>query len=426
MKLSEIRGSGPNPELFGVPATVVIDSKDAINVQNFGAKGDGQTNDTAAIQAAVDVAVAGSGKVLVPDGVYMVDALQAVRLRSGVVFQMESGAILQAIPNSSRFSAVLAIENVNNVTVLGGTIRGERKLHSGKKGEWGMGVQINGSRNILIQGTAANDCWGDGFYIGTETFVGPNAWMELFGVPENIRLIDIRANNNRRQGISLIAGINVEILRPILTNTNGTAPAAGLDIETNRNTDFLENIVVSDAFTANNQGSGITLNTERLQGTDRPISIKIINHRDEGSNRGFFTGGRGIIPGSILIDSPQWIESKQNALAILIHDYRSFFIDVCNPQIYNANRKGSKVPTTGATIAVYNFDGDEEGDGIGNIRISAPFITETEDPRKTVRGIYAWDVSGRPLQNFIITAPAYLAQIGFDESLKQYIKSSQP
>ncbi|MGL5515007.1 MAG: glycosyl hydrolase family 28-related protein, partial [Sporomusa sp.] len=99
MKKSELRGSGPNPELFGVPATVVIDNKDAVNVKSFGAKGDGQTNDTAAIQTAVDAAAAGNSKVLVPDGVYMVDALQGVRLKSGVVFQMESGAILQAIPN---------------------------------------------------------------------------------------------------------------------------------------------------------------------------------------------------------------------------------------------------------------------------------------------------------------------------------------
>ena len=43
------------------------------NVQNFGAKGDGITDDTAAIQRAIDAAAAaGGGQVYVPTGTYIV------------------------------------------------------------------------------------------------------------------------------------------------------------------------------------------------------------------------------------------------------------------------------------------------------------------------------------------------------------------
>src|SRR5438552_10740284 len=61
---------------------VMAASAQAADVRNFGARGDGVANDTAALQAAIDAAgAAGGGLVAVPSGVYMVDPLA---LRTGV------------------------------------------------------------------------------------------------------------------------------------------------------------------------------------------------------------------------------------------------------------------------------------------------------------------------------------------------------
>ena len=46
-----------------------------VNVLDFGAVGDGVTNDTAAIQAAVDSLTYGGGTVFLPDGTYLVDTI---------------------------------------------------------------------------------------------------------------------------------------------------------------------------------------------------------------------------------------------------------------------------------------------------------------------------------------------------------------
>jgi polygalacturonase len=46
-----------------------------VNVKDQGAKGDGRSDDTAAIQAAIDLVGGTKGTVLVPAGTYMIDAV---------------------------------------------------------------------------------------------------------------------------------------------------------------------------------------------------------------------------------------------------------------------------------------------------------------------------------------------------------------
>lgn len=69
------------------------------NVLEFGAKGDGVTKDTAAIQKAIDA----GGMVLFPPGTYLSGTLY---LKSGGGLELESGAVLLASPDPEDYNTV--------------------------------------------------------------------------------------------------------------------------------------------------------------------------------------------------------------------------------------------------------------------------------------------------------------------------------
>jgi polygalacturonase len=232
------------------------------------AKGNDHKDNTATIQRAIDsISKRGGGVVFFPKGTYYIDALQSIELKDNVTLDFSNGVTLKALPNDSGNYAMINIEDVKNVTLNGNVhIEGERNEHKGTSGEWGMGISIKGSQNININDVNVSDCWGDGIYIGNSDSGETN---------QTISISNPVLENNRRQGISVITAIGLKILNPTITNTNGTPPASGIDIEPNANSERLQNISIVNPSTANNEGNGIEIYLGRLQGTQYPVDITI-------------------------------------------------------------------------------------------------------------------------------------------------------
>lgn len=71
----------------------------ALDVRDFGAKGDGEQDDTPALQAAISACPAG-GTVVLPDGIWSSGPLF---LRSGITLYLESGAVLRGLADRARY-----------------------------------------------------------------------------------------------------------------------------------------------------------------------------------------------------------------------------------------------------------------------------------------------------------------------------------
>lgn len=223
-----------------------------VNVRDKGAKGDGRTDDTEAIQAAIDEVGGTGGTVLVPGGTYMVDAVHKrhrLALKSDMTLKLANDATLKAIPNDSRKYSVLSISNVSNVTVVGGTLEGDRAEHRGKAGEAGMGVRIDkDSRSVTISGVTSRKMWGDGFYVEDA---------------RDVKFCGVTADNNRRQGLSIVEANGVLVTDSLFTNTRGTRPSAGIDLEPDGPEQRVVNVSIKNSKFIDNAGPGIEIAGKR-------------------------------------------------------------------------------------------------------------------------------------------------------------------
>ena len=217
----------------------------------YGAKGDGTTDDTAAIQRAVDAVAGTGGTVMVPDGTYMVNAIaqngsMGIILGSNMTLSLSAGAVFQAIPNSSQNYAILVLYSVNHVNIMGGTLLGERSAHTGTDGEWGMGLSIENSNQVVVQGVTAKECWGDGFYITN--------------LCTDVTLCSVVSDHNRRQGLSVTSVDGLVVRNSTFKNTEGTPPETGIDVEPN-NGNTVNNVLITGCTLRNNAGGGFQCGT---------------------------------------------------------------------------------------------------------------------------------------------------------------------
>jgi polygalacturonase len=223
-----------------------------INVKNMGAMGNGVNDDTAAFQAAFNALPASGGTVVVPNGTYMINALVGISMPSHSRLSMDASAELSAIPNDAERSWVVKVWNVNNVEILGGHIVGERVGHTGTTGEWGYGIDVEGSSTVSVHDIGLSNCWGDGMVVSA-TGSGSTAVLST-GVTIN----RVTSTNNRRQGLTLGPSQQVYVVNSSFTDSNGIAPQAGIDIEpaTQGST---SQVRIENSVLSNNVGNGLEM-----------------------------------------------------------------------------------------------------------------------------------------------------------------------
>lgn len=242
--------------------------------QDFGAKGDGVTDDTAAIQAALDA----SSYVYIPDGVYMVDAgggssqssayESGLRVRSGQRVELSEGAVLKALPNPNKFYNIINANGVEDVRISGGKILGDNATHTGSGGDGGYGVFIRASKNITVEGVEIADCWGDCIMVsyrsesdGSGGYVGVQS--------EDILIDRCCIHGGRRQGISVVSGIGVTIRDCEIYDITQMAPKGGIDIEPDW-VGAADDVIIDGCYIRDTSGASII-----VSGADLTNRVKV-------------------------------------------------------------------------------------------------------------------------------------------------------
>ncbi len=148
------------------------------NIRDFGAKGDGETLDTAAVQAAIDACNRDSGgTVLVPAGDFIIGTLE---LKSNVTLHLATRGRLLGSPRPEDYHAGKNIPTSNGNIVL---------------------IGVAGQENVTIEGNGTIDGNGLKFWTGQGDNTGPgqNRGQGYFNRPhlivfshcQNVRMRDV-------------------------------------------------------------------------------------------------------------------------------------------------------------------------------------------------------------------------------------------
>lgn len=240
-----------------------------VTPQMYGAKADGVTDDTAAIQAALDA----SAYVYIPDGTYMVDAVSGGILpHSNQTIVLSERATLKAITNASKSYSVVKIAEVDNVSISGGKIEGDNATHdTSSGGDAGYGIFISAATRVTVEGMEISDCWGDCImikYIAVQgedgTYTGTQA--------EEITIQRCRLHGGRRQGISVVSGIGVTIRDCEIYDITEMSPKSGIDVEPDW-VGLADDVVIDGCYIHDTDGASVIVSGA----DDRTNRVKVLN-----------------------------------------------------------------------------------------------------------------------------------------------------
>ncbi|MDO5655728.1 MAG: glycosyl hydrolase family 28-related protein [Flavobacteriaceae bacterium] len=257
-------------------------SQKVINVKDFGAKGDGITNDYLSFKNAVEaINKQGGGKLEIPLGHYLLNTYSTGKEDKSLVFQnckqleIEGNNSIMELKgdfhrkvtrtgakhkfSTDRSLVPLLIQNCKDVRISNLVIDGNVDQMSRDASiveAAGHLVMIRESRNVVLYNLELHHAMSDGLVLG-----GNN-------IPSMEITIDrVISRNNGRQALTIGYAQDVMIKNSEFSYTGITegnyghhAPAAGLDIEPNREFQKVKNITFENCTFKNNMGSEAVIN----------------------------------------------------------------------------------------------------------------------------------------------------------------------
>ena len=294
----------------------------------------------------------------------------AVSVPSNTVAEWEPSALIKPLgPFNANFYSILDIRNASNVHLIRPNVDGNNAQNTATSGEFGVGVAIRTSSNVIIEDAVTTNTWGDGIYIGQ---------VNSGDAVSDVHIIRHRATSVRRNGVSLITGTNIQFDDCEWSSITATAPGAGIDIEPNDNTAVLRNIVVNRCRSSNNT-IGFSVALHALPGaTAQYVDIRFINCSDNNCSNGRsfspLNPGTNTVIGEVSFTDHVSIASGLAALVAIEYAAAGPLVKDVRPVIIDPNASAGSSQTYNVAIAWYRDSGSANTYPIGNLMVLEPSI----------------------------------------------------
>ena len=249
-------------ESYRQEVQVLLTTNKYTTPEKFGAIGDGVTNDTKAVQDAIN-----SGLPVLFSKTYLVCATgspwyHAITIPSGA-YLFGDGTIKLEANNYSNYD-ILYMTGVSDVIIRDIKIIGDLETHGGASGEWGYGIDIDGCANITIDNVSVTECWGDGIIVNN--LIDANG---VYAINKNVKIVNCTVTDNGRNNISVSKGEDIEVGNCYIYNAKRTAPKAGIDVEPDAN-ETVKNITIHDNIIVGNVWGieVVVSNTPKVSGVE--------------------------------------------------------------------------------------------------------------------------------------------------------------
>lgn len=263
----------------------------------FDASANEPSNNTAAIQKALDYADM-NDTVLIPPGTdFQIDPAISLRPRSGTSLRVDG--ILRALPMPTvpvQQGHVVLVSAVSDVKVCGdGQIIGERDKHAPGGGKYCHCLSVVTATHVDIgDHLTLRDAWADGIYLQDV---------------ERVSVEGVISTNNSRNAMSIISGSGIEVRKNTFgqTHSESPMPQAGIDIEPDLPAQQLLDIWISENRFTRNKGAGVYIAFEPASHRRQVFVVRNVMDQHYKDGSGPPIGGRNTVLAKFLYATCRWV-----------------------------------------------------------------------------------------------------------------------